>query len=120
MRLYKLVEQILAKDEQARNDDAVLQLQVWEKIGVVKYQYYFDSERNVAIKKKNPTLMVDMLHKGVGKDSIRRTRQKLAEKFPDKYGPTDPKVIEARNKVKNQKGTHIYREEVAVVKAALF
>lgn len=94
MKVYDRVKEILLNDEQAKNSDKVL--------------YWHFIERSTPPWK--PGLDFETWMKLPSFETVRRTRQKLQETDPEKYGATSSKVKQERKQKQETKGTFIYRE----------
>lgn len=98
MKIYDKVKQVLIEDEQARNSDKYLYWALLKKVGLIPpWETGLTYERWM----RAPSF-----------ETVRRTRQKLQETEPEKYGATSTKVKKARRQKQDTKGTFIYREEV--------
>jgi hypothetical protein len=94
MRSYNLIKKLLQENPELRNDDKLLQWKVWEIEGSVKNDcMYYSDFKNAS----NP-------------ETLRRTRQKIQELFPE-LGPTET-IKNLRRKRQEQKGTFIYRDNI--------
>ena len=94
MKVYDLVKQILEDHPQTRNSDKALHFTVWNKLGLIK----------------NRAITYEDYKEAPSTETIRRSRQKIQELYPE-LGPTSDKIKRARRKKQETKGTFIYREE---------
>lgn len=92
MKLYDLVKFQLTIVPYLRDDDKMLIWEIWHDQGFTHNGYL---EFGDFLKATSP-------------ESIRRCRQKIQENFPELRG--SERVKKARNKIADQKGTHVYRE----------
>ena len=93
MKLYNLVKQILNYDELARNSDKQLLWRVFEELGI-----------------KEEYITKDQFMSMPSSESITRARRKVQELNIELR--SNMTIQRARNKIKQQKGTHVFREEV--------
>ena len=100
MKLYDVVKHILTTDSYTRNSDKKL---IWE---VLKYQGFV--EDGVI----TPSRF--MSREIVSFESITRARRKIQEKHEELRAVGA--VFQERAKKSKQKGTHIYREPIKVVR----
>jgi hypothetical protein len=97
--VYDIVLNLLKKDEVYRNSDRKLRWRIWANMGLASqnsagtWSITYDAEIDAP-----PT------------ESIRRSRQKVQELYPE-LRPTDPVVCKARRIKFETKGTFIYHEE---------
>lgn len=107
MKIYDLVKRLLEIDKNCRNNDKYLMLQVWTNqslnIKLINNVFIWD----VYDKHLNPRWFVLT---AVTPESITRARRKVQELHPD-LGPTE-EVAGMRQAKEEEKGTHIFREEV--------
>lgn len=97
MKTYDLVKDLLIKYPAMRDSDRLLIWNVWGRRG------YLTVEDNTSIIRKESFMTA------TSPESIRRCRQKIQENFPELR--SSKKVQEEKDKIADQKGTHIYREE---------
>lgn len=104
MTIYNLVIKLLKNIPQTRNSDKLLFTEVLRSLGAVKSVNWFGEREAV---------LLDSLTSGdlPSYESVRRSRQKAQEKYPE-LGATDSKVIALRKQKEQSKGTFIYREQV--------
>ncbi len=95
MKLYILVREILDDYPKCKDSDKKLQWKVYDRLGLT------ESDGSISFK--------NFIH-GPSFESIRRIRQKLAEKYPE-YRSSE-KVQLMKKKKEETKSTWIYREEV--------
>jgi len=95
MKIYDLVKNLLTDNPDLRDSDKKLIWRVWYEMGLVD-NYRFITKDNFM--------------KAPSTETIRRCRQKIQETHPELQSS---KWIKAqREKIAEQKGTYIYREEV--------
>lgn len=100
MKIYDLVKQLLTDYPIFRNSDKELTWEMFRKDGKVRVN--FQGEQFITKK--------DFMDFDVELESVRRTRQKIQEKFPN-LGPTSTVQV-YRDAIEAQKSTHVYREEL--------
>lgn len=96
-KIYDLIFSLLTDNPELRNSDKKLIWKVWKELELVDNSYQAIYEW--------------MFMKAPSTESIRRCRQKIQEIHPELRGTE--KVREARQSIADQRGTHIYREEVS-------
>lgn len=95
-KLYDVVKDLLTANKELRDNDKKLMWAVWRIEGVIL----------------NDTITLVGFLKATSPESIRRTRQKIQEKFPTL--DASPQVKVERQKIEEEKGTFVYREKVPV------
>lgn len=101
-KIYDLVKKVLQEDEQARNSDKECIWQVYKRIGAVKDVEWF-GQREAIIKENFLSGKLPSF------ETIRRTRQKCQELYPELQA-TSQTVRVKRKQKQDTKGTFIYRE----------
>ena len=99
MKIYDLVLSLLIQSTELRNDDRRLIWNVWFRQNLVSA----DDDNNSFITKES-------FMKAANPESIRRCRQKIQE--DNEFLRATAPVEKARRAKAQEKGTHIYREEV--------
>lgn len=95
IKLYMMVRDILDEYPKCKDSDKKLQWKVYDKLGLTEFDGSISFKNFV---------------NGPSFESIRRIRQKLAEKYPEYRGS---KEVTAKRKEKEEsKGTFAYREYV--------
>lgn len=94
MKTYLLVKRILEDHEETRNSDKELQWRIWEREGAVKNGYLSKQ---------------DYIFHAKHFETIRRTRQKIQEKYPHLRASTE--VQEMRTNKEKSKGTWIFNDK---------
>lgn len=87
MRIKEVVISVLQKHERARNNDRFLQFCVWNMEGLIK----------------NKAITWDAYMRATDPETIRRTRQKVQEEYPQ-YRATDPEVANKRLQKETTRG----------------
>lgn len=95
MKLYLLVRDILDNYPRCKDSDKKLQWKVYDRLGLT------ESDGSISFK--------NFVH-GPSFESIRRIRQKLAEKYPEYKGSKE--VTAKRQEKEESRGTWIFREVV--------
>lgn len=99
-KIYDLVKELLTDYPELRDSDKELIWSVWIKLGYVKEDDYYQ----VALIDKSDFM------KAPSTETIRRCRQKIQELHPELQ--SSKWIQEQRKKIEDQRGTHIYREEI--------
>lgn len=94
-KLYDVVKKLLEDYPAMRDNDRMLMWSVWEKQGLT-YRSTIDSDR--------------FIYEAITPESITRCRRKIQEQHPSLAA--SEKVKELRKSREEEKGTHIFREEV--------
>mgnify|MGYP001233300778 CR=1 FL=1 len=99
MKLFDTIKHLLITDAYLRNSDKKLQWEVWKyqgavHNGVIDYATFMSREL-------------------VSPETIRRTRQKIQEKYPELRAIGA--VLEEREKKRKTKSTFVYREPIKVL-----
>lgn len=103
MKVFDQVKKILENDEQSRNSDKHLQWQVLRLQGKIREIDWFGSTMEVIT--KDTFLSANT----ISLETIRRTRQKCQELYPELQA-TSQTVRVKRKQKQDTKGTWIYRE----------
>jgi len=90
MKLYDTIKQLLTDYPELRDSDKALEWEVWMREGI-----HLENREHFIRHATNP-------------ESIRRSRQKIQEHFPELRGT--PKVQKARAEKEGMKGNHVYFE----------
>lgn len=107
MKTYDIVKKILLYDERSRNSDKRLMFQVWKSEGIDCNDYDEWMERA-----SHPKSIIE------SRRNLQRDQEERIEK--GEYIPHDELVISAdvvyklRKELSEQKGTHIFREDMPV------
>ena len=94
MKLYDQVKEILTETPETRDNDKLLMWTVWRWNGQVGSEI----------------MRIGQFMAATSPESIRRCRQKIQELHPELAGTERTKSV--RLKIAEEKGTHIFREEV--------
>jgi hypothetical protein len=94
--LYEKIKQLLNDYPDYRNSDRKLIWRIWMEQGFV---YSMRGE---------DLITYPMFMKATSPETIRRTRQKIQQNFPELR--SSEKVLQEKSKIEAQKGTHVYRE----------
>ena len=98
MKLFDKVKLLLIQDPKLRDSDKLLQWRVWAQQGhVMNGALSFESFMN---------------HHLISSETIRRTRQKVQENFPDLR--SSERIQKFKDAKRKTKGTFVYREPLKV------
>lgn len=105
MKTYDIVKSILLRDPEARNSDKHLMFRVWE------YQGYDITNYGVWMEKAaHPKSIIE------SRRNLQRDQEEIIKTGgtipPEELLIADEEVIKLRSKLDEQKGTHIFREDV--------
>lgn len=100
MKLYDRIKHLLHEDPKLRDSDKLLQWRIWAQQGhVMNGSLSFESFMN---------------HHLISSETIRRTRQKVQENFPDLR--SSERIQKFKDEKRKTKSTFVYREPFKVVK----
>lgn len=98
VKLYVLVEKLLRSNPELRDSDRLLIWEIWKLQGIVSM---------------GTISMTAFVQKAQLPENIRRTRQKIQEKYPELRSSFS--IQTAKKEKQAQKGTFVYREKVPQV-----
>lgn len=93
MKLYNLIYKLLIDRPDLRNSDRRLMWAVWEREGAISY---------------GALTLDSFLRKSTSSESIRRTRQKIQQEYPNLQASKH--VEDMRKAIEDKKGTFIFRQ----------
>lgn len=98
MKLYDKIKLLLHQDPKLRDSDKLLQWRVWAQQGhIMNGSLSFESFMNQRL---------------ISSETIRRTRQKVQENFPDLRSSV--RIQKFKDEKRRSKGTFVYREPLRV------
>ncbi|TVL99539.1 MAG: hypothetical protein CV087_17420 [Candidatus Brocadia sp. WS118] len=100
MKLYDKIKLLLIQHPELRDSDKLLQWRIWAQQGhVMNGSLSFESFMNNHL---------------ISTETIRRTRQKVQENFPELRSST--RIQQFKDKKRRTKGSFVYKEPFKVVK----
>lgn len=100
-KLYDHIKKLLEESREYRNSDRKLIWKIWCDEGLVWSSVNPDIDS---------TIPYCGFMKATSPETIRRTRQKVQQDHPELQ--SDKSVLKEKKRIQDQRGTHVYREEL--------